>query len=386
MASSVDKSLPSISPQRRQHFPQELIDLLIEYIHQGAGRHEARKALEACTLVSHSFSAKSRQYLLSTIVISDRIPSLEVRRQRLENLSILVESKSDFCALIRKVDIQVESQTLLDSASGLGSVFGALASHAKNLETFWITGDNFFPISWPHGGQSVARPLNNLLGSLKLRYLRISSMSDLPTDIFMQCPSARSFQLLSTTFNHAENTSYQSISHPSSLRELDLRLCINNFRENRQLLLVPNDLVVLVQPGSPAESIDISRLPKLVDLRFNVHIWTDKVMPSMEEIFVLLTRTTCPSQLRSIKIELSASVWAPQVLRFFENGDSAWTKHPSLQSVSVKLYLTVNLPPRHPGVIKEDIARSLRSTLISLILPPPCTSMASALNVDVVVR
>ncbi|KDR79702.1 hypothetical protein GALMADRAFT_137481 [Galerina marginata CBS 339.88] len=449
ITSSVAKSLDLISRHGRQRFPQELIDLLIEHIHQGLKGNEAQKALKACTLVSQSFSAKSRKYLLSAIVISNRLqpPEGELlnwlelesarRRQRLEDLGVLIESESDFNALIRKVHIQVESQTLFDSSSGLRSVLDALASHAKNLETLWITGDGIGPISWPRGRQSIARPLNNLLGSVKFIHLRISSLSNLSTDIFMRCPSARSFHLVSTTFRQAEHANSQSISHPSSLKQLDLQLRLNDFRENfsrfnvdlsnlqwfrleidehrdvasawdlikrarpslrslELLLVVLNRQVVFVQtmPSLPAEAIDISKLPKLVKLRLNIHICTSKVMPPMGEIFVLLTHTTSPSQLQSLKIDLGARVCLPDVLQFLENGDPAWIvlnpnnlceKHALLQSVSVKLILKVNPLPPQPGLIMEDMEKSLRNALLSLILPPPRTSVVATLNVDVVI-
>ncbi|KDR67342.1 hypothetical protein GALMADRAFT_258305 [Galerina marginata CBS 339.88] len=445
MASSVTKSLASISLEERQHFPQELIDLLIEHIHQGLEKNEARNALEACTLVSRSFSAKSRKHLLSAIVISERVPDLVGRRshwsesksalrQQLESLSCLIESNSDFHTLIRKVHIQVGSQTLFGGSSGLHSVLGALASHATNLETLWITGNKIFPVSWPHSEQLIARPLNNLLSSVKFSHLRISSLSDLSTDILMRCPSVRSFHLVSTTFRKTENASSQSISHPTSLEQLDLQLCINAFHENlshlnidlsnlRRLrlqiedhrdsssardliegarlslrslelqLLVPYQLLIPAH-SLPEASIDISRFPKLVNLRLRIHTKMSRVMPSMEEIFVLLTHPTRPTRLRSIEIDLNASVWLPEVPHFFENGDPAWSvldpdnlreKHPLLQSVSVKLDLRVNLPPRHPGLMREDMARSLKSTILSFILPPSRRSIAAILNVDVIV-
>ncbi|KDR71323.1 hypothetical protein GALMADRAFT_213994 [Galerina marginata CBS 339.88] len=423
-------------------------------VHQGLEGKEARDALEACTLVSHSFSAISRKYLLSAVVISESVPSQSGKRprrsysakalhRRLKALSALIESKSDFKHLIRKIHVKLGTQAILfRGASGLYLVLGALASHAKNLETLWISGNKMLPIpiSWPDSRRSISQPLNNLLRSVKFRQLRIANLSHLPTDLFMTCPSVQNLHLVSTGFWQAENVSPQSIFRSASVctvvKELELQLCTNHFSENLSqlnidlsglqrlraqieghrdvvgardliekaqlslkslelMLLAPNPVVTHVQPL--ANSIDISRLQKLVDLQLNIDIEIAGAMPSMEDIFGLLTHTSCPSQLQSIEVNLNATVAVHGVYFCFWNCDPAWTdldpaklrkKHPLLQSVSVKFYLRVNFEPYDPEPLSESILKWIRCQLINVILPggPTFQSVLPAgLNVVVVI-
>ncbi|KDR65685.1 hypothetical protein GALMADRAFT_148502 [Galerina marginata CBS 339.88] len=61
-------------------------------------------------------------------------------------------------------------------------------------------------------------------------------------------------------------------------------------------LLVPYQLLIPAH-SLPEASIDISRFPKLVNLRLRIYTKMARVMPSMEEIFVLLTHPTRPTSI-----------------------------------------------------------------------------------------
>ncbi|KDR84529.1 hypothetical protein GALMADRAFT_206105 [Galerina marginata CBS 339.88] len=256
MGSTTKGTLTSITSQALQ-FPQEIIDLFIDYLYQELETKEAGEALVACSLVSRSFSAPARRRLWSTLVISEAgVSSLRVRSHRfgtneselesalylrLLSLRLLLERQSDFRLFIRRVRIEVGRVIHGDPEfTGLRSVVDGLRSRATNMDTLWITRmPNAKPMPWPVNKPSIIQPIITpsiiqpiitLLSSVKFRCLRIEGVRDFPSDILTRCPSIRSLQLVSTTFKQKNSPPSRTSSYPSSqtlqLDELLVQYCL----------------------------------------------------------------------------------------------------------------------------------------------------------------
>ncbi|KDR85957.1 hypothetical protein GALMADRAFT_132574 [Galerina marginata CBS 339.88] len=232
MASTTKDTPTSITSQTLQ-FPQEIIDLFIDYLYQELEIKEAGEALVACTLVSRSFSASARRCLWSTLVISERVSSRQIITRRfgysrselepalylrLSSLRLLLESQSGFRSFIRIVRIEVGPVIHGDPEStGLRSVVDGLISRAKNMDTLWITRmPGALPMNWPYNKPTIAQPLITLLSSVKFTHLRIEDVNDFPNDILKRCSSIRSLQLVAATFKQKNGSQSPTSSHASS--------------------------------------------------------------------------------------------------------------------------------------------------------------------------